>query len=145
VTFIRTDVSEERFTSIVRVTIIGELGTTLAVTSNRSTLVFLRNVLRLLVTANVVPRSPILVTLMMEDIRSSKTSVLTRARRRLIAEDDIPAFFRRANRHAVGTIMLATVCPEVQSIEFRVSSPEAGSNIRLPEEASKLQTNKDFK
>jgi hypothetical protein len=33
----------------------------------------------LLVTANVVPSSPILVTLMMEALRSSDTSVLTRA------------------------------------------------------------------
>jgi hypothetical protein len=34
---VRTDVSEERSTSIIRVTRIGELGTTLAVTSNRRT------------------------------------------------------------------------------------------------------------
>jgi hypothetical protein len=39
----------------------------------------LRSVLRLLVTANVVPSSPILVTLMMEAIRSSETSAHTRA------------------------------------------------------------------
>jgi hypothetical protein len=38
VAFVRTDVSEERIASIIRMTIIGELGTTLAVTSNRSTL-----------------------------------------------------------------------------------------------------------
>jgi hypothetical protein len=36
---------------------------------------------RLLVTANVVPNSLILVTLMMEAIRSSETSILTRATR----------------------------------------------------------------
>jgi hypothetical protein len=36
--FVRTDVSEEISTSIIRVTRIGELGTTLAVTSNRRTL-----------------------------------------------------------------------------------------------------------
>jgi hypothetical protein len=35
VAYVRTDVSEERSTSIIRVTRIGELGTTLAVTSNR--------------------------------------------------------------------------------------------------------------
>jgi hypothetical protein len=38
VALIRIDVSEERFASIIRVTRIGELGTTLAVTSNRNTL-----------------------------------------------------------------------------------------------------------
>jgi hypothetical protein len=35
VALVRTDVSEERFTPIIRVTRIGERGTTLAVTSNR--------------------------------------------------------------------------------------------------------------
>jgi hypothetical protein len=41
-------------------------------------------VLRLLVTAIVVPSSSILVTLMMEALRSSVTLVLTRATRRNI-------------------------------------------------------------
>jgi hypothetical protein len=51
--------------------------------------VFLRSVRRLLVTANVVLISLILVTLMMESLQSSKTSVLTRATRRNILGDDI--------------------------------------------------------
>jgi hypothetical protein len=38
VTLVRTDVSEELSASFIRVTRIGELGTMLAVTSNRSTL-----------------------------------------------------------------------------------------------------------
>jgi hypothetical protein len=38
VTLVRTDVSEERSASIIRMTGIGEVGTTLAVTSNRTTL-----------------------------------------------------------------------------------------------------------
>jgi hypothetical protein len=68
VALVRTDVSEELSASFIRVTRIGELGTTLAVTSN---LVFLRSVRRLLVAACVVPSSPILVTLMKEAPGSS--------------------------------------------------------------------------
>jgi hypothetical protein len=52
------------------------------------TLVFPRSVLRFLVIATV-PRSPIRVALTMVAIRSSETSVLTRATRLIIAEDGI--------------------------------------------------------
>jgi hypothetical protein len=45
--------------------------------------------LQLLVTDNSVPSSLILVTMMMEAIRSSEMSVLTRATRRHIPEDGI--------------------------------------------------------
>jgi hypothetical protein len=48
VVLVRTDGAEERSASIIRMARIGELGTTLAVTSVRL----------LLVTANVVPSSP---------------------------------------------------------------------------------------
>jgi hypothetical protein len=83
VALVRTDVSEELNASFIRVTRIGELGITLAVTSNRRTLrrntmAFFRSVHRLLVTCNI-PSQPILVTQTIESLSSSETSVLTRA------------------------------------------------------------------
>jgi hypothetical protein len=59
--------------------------------------VFLGSVLRLLVTANVVPRSPILVTLMLEAIRCSETSVLKRATQRSISKGGILHSYRHEN------------------------------------------------
>jgi hypothetical protein len=79
VALVRTDVSEERSASIIRVTRISEL----------KKYIFLRSVCQLLVTANVVPSSPILVTLMMEVLRSSETSVLMTATQGNISEDGI--------------------------------------------------------
>jgi hypothetical protein len=49
----------------------------------------LRRVARLLVIANAVPSSLILVTLIMEAIRSSETSAFTRPTRRNIPDDGI--------------------------------------------------------
>jgi hypothetical protein len=64
VALVRTDVSEKLSASFIRVTRIGELETTLAVTSNRR-------------------------TLLMEALNSSETSVLTRATQRNNPEDTI--------------------------------------------------------
>jgi hypothetical protein len=84
VALVRTDVSEDLSASFIRVTRIGELGTTRCeeILGTLHFQVFLRSVRRLLVTASVVPSSQILVTLMKEALSSSETFVLTRATRR---------------------------------------------------------------
>jgi hypothetical protein len=98
VALVRTDVSEELSVSIIVVTRIGELGTTLAVTNNRPTP--RRNISSQrgsVASYGYVPSSPILVTPMMEALRSSETSVLTRAIQRNIPENTIIHSHRREN------------------------------------------------
>jgi hypothetical protein len=77
VALVRTDVSEESIADIIRVTRI--------------------SVLRLLITANVLPSSPILLSLMIEAIRSSETLVLTRDIRRNVPGDGILHGHHRGN------------------------------------------------
>jgi hypothetical protein len=60
-------------------------------------LVFLLSRRVLLATTNVIPSSPILVTLFMEALSSSETSVLKRLTRRNIQEDTILHSHRRVN------------------------------------------------
>jgi phosphotransacetylase len=73
---VSTDVLEELSHSFIRMTI-------------QSDFLFLCSARPLLVTDNVVPSSPNLVSLKIEALRSSETSVITRATRHNVPEDGI--------------------------------------------------------
>jgi hypothetical protein len=75
---VRTDGPEKTSASIIRV-------------------IFPRRMRRLLLTANVVPSSPILVTLMMQAQSSSETSIFTTATQRNIPKDGILRSHQREN------------------------------------------------
>jgi hypothetical protein len=77
VALFRTDILEEGIASIIKMERIIEVRA------------FSHSVAQLLVTANIVPSSLILSTLMMEAVHSSETSVLTRVTSRHIPENGI--------------------------------------------------------
>jgi hypothetical protein len=103
VALVRTDVSEEPTASFIRMTRIGELGTTQAATSNRRTL--RRNVgcllqlVLFLFTYSCHPDEG--------GASSSETSVLTRATRRNIPENTILHSHRRENLRSYLEISLS--------------------------------------
>jgi hypothetical protein len=79
----------------------------------------IRSMLRLLVTANAVPSSPILSTPMTETIRSSETSVLTTATQRNNPEDGIFHSHHRKNLKSYITLTGWALCRRRVSGEVR--------------------------
>jgi hypothetical protein len=94
--------------------------------SCKNYVVFLRSLRRLLVTANVVPSSPILAIPIMEALCSSKMSVLTRAAWGNNPEDGILHSHRRGNlkyykEFLSPTPALGLTQPPIQRVERAVS------------------------
>jgi hypothetical protein len=85
---------------------------------------FLRRVRRFLAAANNVPSWPILVTMMMEAISSSETSVLTSVTRRNIPEDGI------FHSHKLLVMCIADM-PQTSYLSSRNSSQRKFSNVCL--------------
>jgi hypothetical protein len=72
---------------------------------------------RLLVTANVVPSPPILFTLMMEAMRSSKPLVFTRATRLQIPQGGVLHSHHCGNRKSYTVPLLQIICTDCGSIQ----------------------------
>jgi hypothetical protein len=111
--------------SFIRVTRIGELGSSLAVTSNRRTL------RRMLVTAIIVPSTSILVTLMKEALSSCETSVLTRATRGNIPEDTVLHFLFGPHICTIFVTLLSVSLLNLHISVHNLNSTTANCNLQM--------------
>jgi hypothetical protein len=123
---VRTDVSEE-------------------ISASFSHLVFLRRVRRLLVTANVVPNSPILVPLMKEELSFSETLVLTRATRHNIPGDAILYSHRRKTFKSYTVMKVVFRNTSQQSCHFVLDVRNATKFLYLQGVFEILERAKNFK
>jgi hypothetical protein len=89
-------------------------------------------VLQLLVTANVIPSSPVLFTLMMEELSSSEMSILTRVTWLNILEDAILHSHRLENLKSY--IQWQSLCPQLLIT--------AVSSLIMPLQSATLANNK---
>jgi hypothetical protein len=103
VALVGADVTEECIAFIIGVTRLGKLATTLAVTSNRTTL---------LVTTNVVANSPTLVIPMMKAIGSSETSIHIKVTWSNIPEDGILHSRREILKSYTVSIQVSILTPD---------------------------------
>jgi hypothetical protein len=104
-------------------------------------IVLYRRVFHFLVTANVVPSSPIRLTLVMEVIPSPKTSVLTKATRCKVSEDSIHLFSVDCQKSTSSDLCVLTAFVKEEALQvFRNTLTLQNFSHGIPQSQSKCWT-----